>query len=858
MVSSLIDCLKRLKIVFKDTTLVLLSKFKGLDAVPYLLSIAFGCIFSAYSVGKHFSFETYAWDLGAFSQSLWSTAFACKLLYNTPDFGHLHVHFDPILFLLVPVYRIFPFPESLLVIQAFALGFGAVPVYLIAKDVLKNKYFGLLFSCLFLMHPIVIGGTNFDFHPEAFMPVFMLFAFYYYCRKSWRNFFIFFVLALMTKETVAVITFFWGAYEAIKSILKIRDVKKKDFAISLAILGISTAWLITSLYITSYFLQFTPYAKLTSGYAQLTYWAEWGDSLPNIIVNILSHPLEAVNVIIYRFHELKAKFLFSLLLPLGFLPILYPLFFVNIPWFLATALSNNPHLFFLGGQHPVIYIPFTFVSAIYGVKLLHKLMTITFPIRLSRKIIQVRRTSIRLSTLCLSIFLIMVSVFSSFHFVPMFLQIPEITIHDRALAKIVSSIPADASIMTQNNIFPHFSNRLNAFPGYNEEIEFEYILVDTTHHMYRIYELPGYPQYVPIAQALPKLWSEGDYRLILAIDGIWLFRKGNLESAFTLNDVLNSLGKRGITAKFYNNTEFEGKPVFETVFFEIGPSKPHWGTDWRLNPPFLNISPQFSAVFEGYLYAPRSGYYIFKSESSGSLAFYIDNQLVVDTLTKSEIKSLEILMDEEGSRFWSPRNLGKGSYAVKISDEQSEVMKGNMSVKFQIVPGNNAFTGIHHVFNSPQDWSNKDLLSFYWYGKNSGSVFRVVIGTAPNGLGSRYVYTFIDNWYGWKKLNLPLKLFIAEFGKPDWSGVTDILIETVEEEKTIETWYLDYVTLIELEKSPKYLGVIFLEKGFHSIKILYVANEANPFISLKWMTPDNTSMEVIPEEFLYVDATDYK
>jgi uncharacterized membrane protein len=35
--------------------------------------------------------------------------------------------------------------------------------------------------------------------------------------------------------------------------------------------------------------------------------------------------------------------------------------------------------------------------------------------------------------------------------------------HERALSEILTTIPANASILTQNNIFPHVSNRVQAY-----------------------------------------------------------------------------------------------------------------------------------------------------------------------------------------------------------------------------------------------------------------------------------------------------------------------------------------------------------------------------------------------------------
>ncbi len=77
-------------------------------------------------------------------------------------------HFSVVLYLLAPVYRLFPHPATLLWLQTIALSTGALPVYLLAAQRLGSRWWGALLALVYLMYPPLQYLNLFDVHPESF------------------------------------------------------------------------------------------------------------------------------------------------------------------------------------------------------------------------------------------------------------------------------------------------------------------------------------------------------------------------------------------------------------------------------------------------------------------------------------------------------------------------------------------------------------------------------------------------------------------------------------------------------------------------------------------------------------------
>ena len=105
------------------------------EIIVFLAVICYTIILSYYAIAKYNAFNAYAWDLGIFNQSLWTTLHTKNFLFSTvelfinPTGSFFGTHFSPILFLVLPFYALYSSPETLLVFQSAILALGAVPLY---------------------------------------------------------------------------------------------------------------------------------------------------------------------------------------------------------------------------------------------------------------------------------------------------------------------------------------------------------------------------------------------------------------------------------------------------------------------------------------------------------------------------------------------------------------------------------------------------------------------------------------------------------------------------------------------------------------------------------------------------------
>lgn len=535
----------------------LTNKLSLKDKAQYLVIFCiaiYAVFFSYYTIAKHYSFHTSAWDLGGYEQILWSTIHHRKLFWGFPDptnnptgyyFG---VHFSPILFLVLPIYAIFQVTETLLVLQSFVLALAALPLYWLARDELDSKIAGIIFVLVYLLYPPLHGVNWFDFHIQTFLPVTFLLTFYYFKKEKWTKYFIFLILALSVSEAVPPIVVFMGLYGlwSNRRSIFLRSTRTKitvffeNKAIFYSIVSIALGiiWFIVALEVI----------HLINPPLPFTMWEKFGTSLPSVILNILSNPLRAVGIA-FTPPETKFFYIVGLLAPVMFLSLLDPpSLLIATPWIVASMISSIPAYYTpVGFQYPTYITPFIFISAIYGVKHL----------TMMGKTINLDRSKLLSSSLKrILVTMLVVSIICSITLSPIGIgrQKPQITFHDEMLNDVIELIPPSASVSTQNNIFPHLSRRLNAYPYPMSGVE--YLLVDTRSIWYSIptphHLLSGN---IPptFGELISELASNGSIGLLCAGDGIYLFKKGYVGSPIHINT-----SNHGLWAKFYQDPQLTG------------------------------------------------------------------------------------------------------------------------------------------------------------------------------------------------------------------------------------------------------------------------------------------------------------
>jgi uncharacterized membrane protein len=473
------------------------------------LSLIYTLIFSYVTVLKYYAFETYGWDLGIYMQIFWNTVHGKPFYYTyelsvVPSGNFLVLHFSPLILLIAPFYALFPKAETLLVLQSAALGFGAIPLYMLAKKVLNQRSIALTLATVYLLYPPLQGINWFDFHDEAFLVPFLLLAYYAIESRKIRLLYISVALALSTIEYAPII---------VASVLLVKLLKMfkiKEIRVHLIILTIlSMIYFVIAINFPT--ILGLSGAGVTSTY-RIHVWGNWGTSLPEIVLNISTHPLQAL--IYMDTPYLKILYIPTILAPVAFLSVFDILEFLPIlAWVIPALLSTSPPFgtyLSIDSQYPSFIVAQVFASTVYGIRNL-------FGNSISA------RTATRMAKSLLILGFVF-SLFLSHLGLAGISAFPKITEHDVLLENVIHLIPPNASVLTQNNILPHVSNREYVYGNdLPKNVVPEYVLIDITNEWSRLCvgPVPGSTIVGLFYDYLAKNYS---YGLYAEVDGILLYK----------------------------------------------------------------------------------------------------------------------------------------------------------------------------------------------------------------------------------------------------------------------------------------------------------------------------------------------
>lgn len=167
-------------------------------------------------VDTHLGLGTFAYDVGLYDQGVWLLSRGEAPFVTLMGRNMLGDHSSLVLFLVVPLFWVVPGTATLLVVQAFVIAAGAIPVYLFARRMLGSGALGAGAAVLWLANPAVNGTGMENFHPDSFLGLFIPLAIYAAFASKWRLFFVAVVLAVSVKEDVLLVMVPLGIYVAFR------------------------------------------------------------------------------------------------------------------------------------------------------------------------------------------------------------------------------------------------------------------------------------------------------------------------------------------------------------------------------------------------------------------------------------------------------------------------------------------------------------------------------------------------------------------------------------------------------------------------------------------------------------------
>ncbi|MCX5377945.1 DUF2079 domain-containing protein [Streptomyces sp. NBC_00091] len=226
---------------------------------PYALASALFLAYAVLSVSRFRRLEESSWDLGIFEQAVRAYAWLQPPLVDIkgPGFNILGDHFSPVIALIAPLYRVFPGPVTLLVVQAALFALSALPVTRASVRLLGQAR-GLALGAAYGLSWGIQKAVDFDFHEICFAVPLLAFALEALLARRWRAALGWGLPLLLVKEDLGVtlaalaLVVAWRARRA--------DRRAARIAVAVAVAGAAAAALVFTVVIPAF---------ATDGYA---YW----------------------------------------------------------------------------------------------------------------------------------------------------------------------------------------------------------------------------------------------------------------------------------------------------------------------------------------------------------------------------------------------------------------------------------------------------------------------------------------------------------------------------------------------------------------------------------------------------------
>jgi len=497
------------------------------DLVVYVLVFTYFMVFSMFTVARHIHFKTHAFDLGISSQALYTTLFNGKFFYETPDLhftksgSFFGVHFSPIVFALLPFYYVYPKPETLLIVQSAVLALAAIPIYFLARLLIKNdNVVPVGFAALYLLNPFIHSLNTYDFHAECFIPLFSISALYYFEKKKWKWFIAFSILSALTIDFAVFIMFFMGIYAILRYFRPFISLMKDKITSLQEYNAIASAFFISVLAVLLLFISiitisyFGPPPLSSTG---VGVFSKLGKSYSDIVVNVICEPTRIMDSILYD-GTYKIIYLMSLFLSTFFLAVFSPRELVLcVPW-TSVVLLTTCNTFYQPNYHlGAFIIPFIMYATIHGFKNIRfrNLWKLQFLKKIKTPLIATLIIMVSLSPLSpLPYFFSNEAAYEGY-------PIPKK--HTELLSEAVSQIPDSASVLAQNHIFPHLANRVEVYVWVPFGVTVDYAIADKKQRDYKTTHV--FVRSETFKQQFESLLHSGKYEKIFEKDGIIVLKR---------------------------------------------------------------------------------------------------------------------------------------------------------------------------------------------------------------------------------------------------------------------------------------------------------------------------------------------
>ena len=321
-----------------------LSPARAAAAGTLLYALVMGFVM----VTRHWALRTHALDLGYYVQVVWSIAAGYGAHVTFPPMHAWGDHLSPVLYLLTPLGWAAPGGTALVVVQTVVLAAGALAVFGYATRRLGAAPAAGAFALLYLVNPSLHGINVRDIHPQAFAITLIIAAALAFDAQRYAWCAVALALTLACREDAAIAGVGFGIW---------LGFARGRWRLGAALAAASVLVLALDLqYVMPYFRE--------AQYPHLQRYAYLGSSLGDILLSLVARPWRWIGTTLTPG---RLVYLVTMLLPLGFLPLLAPRALVAaLPGLAQNLLSVDPVLFQFRSQYQAFVLPFLMLAAVEG------------------------------------------------------------------------------------------------------------------------------------------------------------------------------------------------------------------------------------------------------------------------------------------------------------------------------------------------------------------------------------------------------------------------------------------------------------------------------------------------------------
>ncbi|MBI4433268.1 DUF2079 domain-containing protein [Candidatus Uhrbacteria bacterium] len=264
--------------------------------------------------------------------------------------NYLSIHFVPLIYLLAIPFALFPFPQTIFILNVALMSSAAIPLYLLARHHTGDRRFALVMVAILFWYPTFQYITLYEFEMLRFAIPVLFWMIYCWEKQHIGLYWLFAVLAVLVREEVGLTVAMFGAYLAWHE-------RRRTHGLATMALGVGAFFLITRWVMPA--LHHGAFIHIAAGW-----FSQFGNTPLEIVKGALTHPLLLMTSIL---QPIKLANIAMLFIPLLFLPLTAPAALVGIVANVGVGLlSGAPEHSSYMLYYVAPSVPFLFFALING------------------------------------------------------------------------------------------------------------------------------------------------------------------------------------------------------------------------------------------------------------------------------------------------------------------------------------------------------------------------------------------------------------------------------------------------------------------------------------------------------------